>query len=75
MACPEEAEAVASAMDTIIQESSHPLNVIQYHITLWLSLSVGVAVIGTLVHFLTSFERDDPVLYSQLNVNTSKKSK
>ncbi|CDR95491.1 membrane protein, putative [Babesia bigemina] len=54
---------------------SHPPKVIQYHITLWLVVALVVALASFLFKFLASFERDDPVLYSQLNYGTNQKNK
>ncbi|GIX64107.1 uncharacterized protein BcabD6B2_35420 [Babesia caballi] len=50
-----------------VLEPSHPSNVIQYHITLWLVVTVGGVALGFLYYMFTSFGYDDPVIYTQVN--------
>lgn len=68
-------KTVVKAAKEKVAESSHPTEVIQYHITLWMAVTLGLILLGALYHFLTSFERDDPVLYSQLGVPSKSKTK
>ncbi|EDO05325.1 uncharacterized protein BBOV_I002430 [Babesia bovis T2Bo] len=54
---------------------SHPANVIQFHIALWLLLAIAAILILFMYFFYNSFGRDDPILYSQINVTSQQKNK